>query len=210
MRVAIFASGNGSNFAHLVEHFRGQAKVDIVLLICDRAGAYVLERAEALQIPSICIRPKEFANKSEYELAIIQQLEAYEVDWIVLAGYMRLVGPTLLHRYSHRIINLHPALLPAFPGKDAIEQAYSYGVKVTGVTVHFVDEGMDTGPIILQEAVPIVEGESLEALSEKIHEVEHRLLPKAVELLATSEVQCQGRRVHLNSSKTIEGEKSSR
>jgi phosphoribosylglycinamide formyltransferase-1 len=127
--------------------------------------------------------PKEFASKNDFEQAIWEQLDKHDVDFIVLAGYMRLIGPFLLEKYAGRIINIHPSLLPAFPGKDAIAQAVAAGVKVTGVTIHYVDEGMDTGPIIAQRAVEIADGDTEREVAEKIHAVEHAFYPETLEKL---------------------------
>jgi len=176
--IAIFASGNGSNMQAIMdyEHLAGE----VVLLVCDQPDAYVLERAKEHNLPSFVCSPKRKANKQAYEQSIIQALQKYEVDIIVLAGYMRLIGPDLLHAYEGNIINIHPSLLPSFKGLQAIEQAVDAGVKVTGVTIHYVDEGMDTGPIIAQEAVEIEVDDTLQDVEEKIHAVEHRLYPLTI------------------------------
>jgi len=180
-RIAVFASGNGSNFQALVNSVKkAELQADIVLLVCDRPEAYVIERAEKEQIPSFVFRPKDYASKAEFETEILKQLHDYKIEFIVLAGYMRLIGPTLLRAYKGRIVNIHPSLLPAFPGKDAIGQAYRAGVKVTGVTIHYVDEGMDTGPIIAQRAIEIHDGETLESIEARIHQVEHQFYPEVL------------------------------
>ncbi len=183
-KVAVFASGSGSNFQALVDFERlGGATYEVALLVCDRPNAYVIERANMLGIPVYSFSTKEFIDKAEYEAEIVEQLEKHDIEMVILAGYMRLIGPTLLNAYEGRIINLHPSLLPAFPGKDGIGDAYRYGVKVTGVTVHFVDEGLDTGPIIAQQAITIDEEDQLEDVEKKIHALEHQLLPKVVNQL---------------------------
>lgn len=182
MKIAVFASGSGSNFAAIMKSIRqGHLQgVEVELLVCDRPGAYVEERAKAESVPVLSIRPKDFKDKADYEQAILEQLHEKRIDFIVLAGYMRLIGSTMLHAFEGRMINLHPSLLPAFQGKDAIGQALAYGVKVTGVTVHFVDEGMDTGPIIAQRVVWIEENETRETLTAKIQEQEHLLLSEVI------------------------------
>lgn len=183
-KLAVFASGSGTNFQAIVDAVKnGGLKAEISLLVCDKPGAYAIERAKNEGIPQFVFRAKDFAGKAEYEEAIIKELEAKEVDYIVLAGYMRLIGTTLLKKFEGRIVNIHPSLLPAFPGKDAIGQAFHAGVKVSGVTVHYVDEGMDTGPIIAQKAVEITEGETRESLEEKIHKMEHELYPAVLQKL---------------------------
>lgn len=203
-RIAVFASGSGSNFAAIVEAVQsGRIQgCDVVQLICDKPGAYVLERAESCGIPSFVFRAKDYnGDKEAYERDILRVLQEQQVDLIVLAGYMRLVGKVLLENFKGRIINLHPSLLPAFPGKDAIGQAMDYGVKVTGVTVHFVDEGLDTGPIIAQRAIPVEEGESVESVTRRIHEQEHQLLPQVIQWLIDGRVVSEGRKVRVMKEK---------
>lgn len=199
MRIAVFASGSGSNFEALVRAARaGKVAGEVVLLVCDRPDAPVLDRAARLGVPAFVFDPKAYPDKAAYERAILAELEAQGVDLVVLAGYMRLVGPTLLSAYEGRMINLHPSLLPAFPGKNAIGQALAHGVKVTGVTVHFVDAGMDTGPIIAQRAVPVEEDDTSETLAARIHAVEHELLPQVVQWLIEGRVRREdGRRVRV-------------
>lgn len=183
--IAIFASGNGSNFQALAE---AKGLCDhIALLVTDQPGAYAIKRAENLGVPVLSLSPKTFENKAGYEQALLKGLKDHQVDLIVLAGYMRLIGPTLLSAYPDSVINLHPSLLPSYPGLDAIGQAYRNGAKVTGVTVHFVDEGMDTGPIIAQEAIRIEDGDSLKTVEDKIHAVEHLLYPATVQKLLSED-----------------------
>ncbi|WP_339148735.1 MULTISPECIES: phosphoribosylglycinamide formyltransferase [unclassified Sutcliffiella] len=183
-RIAIFASGSGSNFQALTDACRsGELDATPALLVCDRPGAYVVERATAADIPYFAFAPKSYKHKEEFEEHILQELSRYEVDFIVLAGYMRLIGPTLLSGYKGRIVNIHPSLLPAFPGLDAVGQALEYGVKLTGVTIHFVDEGMDTGPIIAQQAIELGADDTRETLEKKIHQVEHTFYPKTLQQL---------------------------
>ncbi|MGD6781747.1 phosphoribosylglycinamide formyltransferase [Sutcliffiella horikoshii] len=183
-RIAIFASGSGSNFQAITDACRnGLLDATPALLVCDKPGAYVVERATAADIPYFAFAPKSYQTKEEFEGHILRELARYEVDFIVLAGYMRLIGPTLLNAYKGRIVNIHPSILPAFPGLDAVGQALEYGVKLTGVTIHFVDEGMDTGPIIAQQAIEIGIDDTRESLEKKIHEVEHSFYPKTLQQL---------------------------
>lgn len=183
-RIAIFASGSGSNFQAIVDAVQKKTlDVTICLLVCDKPGAKVIERAQQANIETFVFSPKEYANKAAFEQEIVSRLTQLNIDHIVLAGYMRLIGETLLSAYQKRIINIHPSLLPSFPGKDAIGQAFRAGVKVTGVTIHYVDEGMDTGPIIAQKAIEIEENETIESLEKKIHEVEHEFYPKTIQSL---------------------------
>ncbi len=181
MRVAILASGNGSNFEALAHQFQaGLLPGELIFVFSDHHNAYVLERAQRLNVRAFSFEVKEFTNKAAYEEALLQLLQEQQIDLIVLAGYMRIIGKTLLSHYSNRILNIHPSLLPSFPGLHGIKDAYEYGVKVTGVTVHLVDDGVDTGPIIAQEPVMILPEDSLESLEEKIHQTEHRLYPKVL------------------------------
>ncbi|TCP24105.1 phosphoribosylglycinamide formyltransferase-1 [Scopulibacillus darangshiensis] len=183
-KLAIFASGNGSNFQALADSVqKGTLDAEIVLLVCDKKDAFVIQRAKEAGIPAFSCSPKEYENKAAYEQAILDQLHIADAEMIILAGYMRLIGPTLLSAYRGRIINIHPSLLPAFPGLNAIEQAYEKGVKVTGVTIHYVDEGVDTGPIIAQEALQIEGSEAIETLTARVHRVEHALYPKTIAAL---------------------------
>ncbi|GAC92269.1 phosphoribosylglycinamide formyltransferase [Anoxybacillus flavithermus NBRC 109594] len=185
-RIAIFASGSGTNFQAIVDAVKkGDIQAEVALLVCDRPQAKVIERAMGEHVPIFVFNPKQYETKQQFEREILQQLQQKEIDLVVLAGYMRLIGPTLLQAYPNRIVNIHPSLLPAFPGKDAIGQAYRYGVKVTGVTVHYVDEGMDTGPIIAQRALYIDDGEPLESVERRIHEIEHVLYPQVIQQLLT-------------------------
>lgn len=182
MKIAVFASGNGSNFEAIVKSMnQGEIEGAIVLVFSDRTDAYVLERAKSLQIPVRSFSPKQFTNKVEYEKEILKELKAKEVELLVLAGYMRLIGPTLLNAYPNRILNIHPALLPEFPGLHGIRDAFEAGVKQTGVTVHYVDNGVDTGPILAQKRVNIEENETLASLELKIHQAEHQLYPEVVQ-----------------------------
>ncbi|MDP1417519.1 phosphoribosylglycinamide formyltransferase [Peribacillus simplex] len=183
-RLAVFASGNGSNFQSIAEAIKsGKLEAEICLVVCDREDAYVLERAKLENIDSFSFSAKNYSNKNEYESEILEKLRQYEIEFIILAGYMRLIGPTLLQKYSQRIVNIHPSLLPSFPGKDAIGQAFDAGVKETGVTVHYVDDGMDTGPVIAQKAVPILEGDTKDILQKRIQEMEHDLYPSVLQEL---------------------------
>ncbi|MBS4750387.1 phosphoribosylglycinamide formyltransferase [Granulicatella sp. zg-ZJ] len=183
MNLAVFASGNGSNFSALYQAIQeGILKAHISCVICDKKDAYVLERAKQVSVPYYHIALSEYDSKEAYEKAILDILALYHIDYIILAGYMKIIGQTLLDEYSQRILNIHPAYLPEFKGKQGILDAFSAGVSQTGVTVHLVDEGIDTGEIILQERVPVFETDTLESLEERIHAVEHRLYPKAIQM----------------------------
>ncbi|WLD93737.1 phosphoribosylglycinamide formyltransferase [Alkalihalobacillus sp. AL-G] len=188
-KIAVFASGSGTNFQAILDAIdNGALHANVALLVCDKPGAAVIERAEKKNIPTFAFYPKEFPSKQAFESLILEELKQAEVQLVVLAGYMRLIGETLLSELEGKIINLHPSMLPAFPGKDAIGQALDSGVSETGVTVHFVDRGMDTGPIIEQKTVPIYESDTKEDLEQRIHKVEHELYPQVIQKLIQSKV----------------------
>lgn len=186
--IALFASGSGSNFQAIMDAVSsGDLRVNVKLLVCDKPDAFVIKRAERAEVAVFSFRAKDYADKAAYEADILRQLQAQQVDFIVLAGYMRLIGPTLLEAYKGKIVNIHPSLLPAFPGKDAVGQALEAGVKVSGVTVHYVDEGMDTGPIIAQKAIEVKPNETKETLQARIHHIEHELYPAVLKELLEQE-----------------------
>ena len=181
MRVAVLASGSGSNFQALVDALNvpgSPARVE--LLLCNVPGATCLERAQKAGVESQVIDHTRFDNREAFDLRVAQTLTAAKIELVALAGYMRLVTPAFLRAFPGRVINLHPALLPAFPGMHAIRQAIDAGVRVTGITVHFVDEGTDTGPIIAQHAVEVLPSDTADTLAERILPHEHRLLSQAV------------------------------
>ncbi len=179
-KIAVFASGNGSNFEALAKACQTEELgAEIVLMVTDKPDAYVCNRAQEMAIPIATFQPKKFESSTAFERAVLKSLSEAKVEWIVLAGYMRLLGKTIIDAYPSKIVNIHPSLLPSFPGKDAVKQAIQHGVKVTGVTVHLVDEGMDTGPIIAQQAVEVVVG-SIQQTTEAIHIVEHELYKKTL------------------------------
>ncbi|GIP30401.1 phosphoribosylglycinamide formyltransferase [Paenibacillus sp. J23TS9] len=196
-RIAVFASGEGSNFQALAEAASAGrlGGAEIALLVCDKPSAPVVRRAEQLGISTHQFNPKDYESREAYEHEIVLRLEELQVNLVVLAGYMRLLTPVIVHQYKGRLINIHPSLLPAFPGKNAIGQALDYGVKLSGVTVHFVDEGMDTGPIIAQKAIHIVSGETAESFAQAVHGVERELYPEVVSWFAEGLVQLEGRQV---------------
>lgn len=197
VRIAVFASGSGSNYEAIMQYFTKltSPKAEIALLVCDQPGAGVLERAAKWHTPVLVVERRRFASKKQFEQYILAQLQQYQIDFIALAGYMRLLGPTLLDHYLGRVINLHPSLLPAFPGIDAVGQALKAGVRVTGVTVHFVDYGMDTGPIIVQKPVAVELDDTHNTLSSKIHVMEHELYPKIVYACALGRIYLDGTKV---------------
>lgn len=197
-RVAVFASGQGSNFQEIADlTAAGKLDIQLELLVCDKPGAPVTERAKRAGVPVYEFRPKEYPSREAYEAAILQVLQKKEIDLIVLAGYMRLLTKVLVEPYYGRMINIHPSLLPAFPGIDAVGQAIAYRVRITGVTVHFVDLGLDSGPILLQKAVEIQDDDTVDSLMERVHAAERELLPEAIRLLREGRIQLEGRNVRI-------------
>ncbi|UVF02802.1 phosphoribosylglycinamide formyltransferase [Streptococcus equinus] len=176
-KIAVFASGNGSNFQVIAEQF------PVEFVFSDHRDAYVLERAEKLGVTAHTFELKEFDSKVDYEKAIVALLEKYDIDLVCLAGYMKIVGSTLLKAYEGRIINIHPAYLPEFPGAHGIDDAWKAGVDQSGVTIHWVDSGVDTGTVIKQVRVPRLAGDTIESFEARIHENEYKLYPEVLESL---------------------------
>ena len=195
MKVGVLVSGRGTNLGALLaaEAAGALAPATIAVVISNRPGALALDRAAAAGKPAVTIDHKAFADRAAFERALLAELARHEVEAVVLAGFMRVLTATFIERFPLRIVNTHPALLPAFPGVDAPAQALAHGAKVTGVTVHFVDGGVDTGPIIAQRAVPILAADDAAALHHRIQVEEHRLLPAVVQALAAGRVAVAGR-----------------
>ncbi|MEO0258185.1 MAG: phosphoribosylglycinamide formyltransferase [candidate division WOR-3 bacterium] len=186
--IVILASGNGSNFEAIVRKIvKNNWPIKVKALITDNPLAYAIKRAGRLKVPTIILDYKSFKSKKDYNKTLLEKLEDLKPDLIVLAGYMRILPPFIVERFRYRIINIHPALLPAFPGLNAIERAYRAGCKITGITIHYVDEGVDTGPIIEQAALRIRKGESLEELERRIHRLEHKYYPEVIRRLLLEE-----------------------
>ena len=180
-RLAVFCSGQGTNLQAILSAAKAKRlPAQVALVISDRAEAKALRRARRAGVEARFIDPKAFPSKAAYEAALIRLLAARKVRWICLAGFMRILSPVLVRRFRHRILNIHPALLPAFPGAHAVRDALAARVSSTGVTVHFVDEQVDHGPVILQEAVRIKPGDTEATLLKRLHKVEHRLYPEAI------------------------------
>lgn len=190
MRIAVLVSGHGTNLQALLDaQRRGELRpAEIVLVISNRPGAHALERAEAAGVPGLVVDHKAYTSRQDFDSALLSALEEHDIEAIVLAGFMRILGASFVSRYEHRIVNTHPALCPSFPGVAAPQQAIDAGVKVSGCTVHFVDSGVDTGPIIFQEAVPVYESDTADSLHARIQEREHRLLPLATRRLAEGRI----------------------
>ena len=196
--IAVFASGRGSNFSAIVKAVKkGEIKGNLALLLCDNHQAGAINRARRAGVKISVVLRSAFASKADFENKIIATLKENKIDLIVLAGFMRILSPAFVREYYGKIINIHPSLLPAFKGEQGIKDAFDYGVKITGVTVHFVDEEMDHGPIILQGLVKIEENDTLVTLEEKIHRLEHKIYPAAIELFLEGRLKIVKRKVKL-------------
>lgn len=195
--IAVLISGNGTNLQAIIDNVKaGNIKGNIVAVISNKADAYGLERAKQAGIPEYFIDHKGI-TREEHEQKIIEILEKNNVDLVVLAGYMRILTPLFVNKYKHRLINIHPALLPAFPGTDGYGDTLNYGCKVGGCTVHFVDEGVDTGPIIVQKVNEVREDDTLETFKERGLKIEHQALPEAIKLFCEDKLQIDGRKVKI-------------
>ena len=199
LQIAVLASGSGSNLQAIIDEIAaGLLPAELCLVISDKPDAYALQRAQKADIPIKVLLPKDFASREEYDAQLVKLLRAAGAEAVALAGYMRLVTPVLLQVFPQRVLNIHPALLPAFPGLHAQRQAFEYGVKVAGCTVHFVDEGMDSGPIILQAPVPVLDNDDEDSLTARILGQEHVIYPLALRLLAEGKLHIDGRRVRID------------
>jgi phosphoribosylglycinamide formyltransferase-1 len=198
--VGVLASGRGSNLQAIIDAIEaGRLDAQIVLVLSNKKDAVALERARKHGLTDVFLDPKPFAGQPDsreaYDRAVLDVLRKHDVELVLLAGYMKIVTPVLVKAYENRMMNIHPALLPSFPGLDAQKQALEHGVKISGCTVHFVTEGVDEGPIIIQAAVPVQEGDTPETLAARILVEEHNIYPKAVQLYAEGRLKVEGRRV---------------
>jgi len=198
LRVGALASGGGSNIQSIIDHIEsGKLHARIVILLSDHPEAGVLRRGERHGIPHQVINPDDFKNRQDHDRAMISVLKENEVDLVVLAGYMRVISPGFVASFPGRIMNIHPALLPSFPGLHVQQKAADYGVRFSGCTVHFVDEGTDTGPIIIQAVVPVLPGDTGETLGARILKQEHRIYPEAIRLFSEGRLRIEGRHVRI-------------
>lgn len=196
LKLGVLASGRGSNFQAIIDEIEiGRLKASIKILITDTPSAYAIERAKKYDIPHLYINPKEFKTKDDFFEKIAFELNDRGVELVILAGFMRIVRRPLIDAYRNRIMNIHPALLPSFPGLHGQKQALDYCVKISGCTVHFVDEGMDTGPIIIQAAVPVLPDDTEDSLSSRILSFEHKIFPEAIRLFSEGRLEVKGRKV---------------
>ena len=196
IRLGVLVSGRGSNLQAIIDNSeKGSLSAEIAVVISDQADAYALERARKHGIPAVHVSAKGYkGRRDEYDALLVQELEKKNVDLVCLAGFMRIITPTLITAFTNRILNIHPALLPSFPGLHVQKTALDHGVKFSGCTVHFVDEGMDTGPIIIQAVVPVLSSDTEDTLSTRILTQEHTIYSRAIQLIAEGRITIQGRR----------------
>lgn len=196
LKIAVLASGRGTNLQAIIDSIEaGALDARVVAVLSDRPEPLAFRRAQKHGIPTVFIDPKNSRSREEYDASLVKALSSFRPDVVALAGFMRLLTSVLLQAYPRRVVNIHPALLPAFPGLNAQAQAVAYGVRYSGCTVHFVDEGMDTGPVILQSVVPVYQDDTAETLAERILAKEHKTYPAALQLLAEGRLRIDGRRV---------------
>jgi phosphoribosylglycinamide formyltransferase-1 len=199
LSLAILISGGGTNLQEIIDRIGdGTLDAQIAVVISNKADAFGLEQAKRAGIRAVFINPRNYAGRHEYNQAIAEELLRSGAELVVMAGYMRLLGKEVLDAFPNKVINLHPALLPSFAGEHGIGDAFAYGVKVTGVTVHFADGEYDTGPIIAQEPIIVHEDDTEESLEERIHDAEHELLPRVIQLISEGRVRIEGRRVRID------------
>lgn len=196
IKLGVLISGSGTNLQRIIDGCEsGEIPAQVVLVISDKGDAYGLKRAQKHGVPNVFLNPKDFKSPKEYNREILLVLEDYDVDLVAMAGYMRLLGEEVIKAYPNWVMNIHPALLPSFPGEHGVRDALQYGVKVSGVTVQFANEVFDEGPIILQESVPVFDDDTEETLHQRLHEIEYRLYPEAIKLFAEGRLEVKGRKV---------------
>ncbi len=199
IRLGVLISGRGSNLQSIIDvSKKGMIDAEIAIVISDKNDAYGLVRAKENDISTLFLSPKDYRNREDFDKKVVEELNKYKVDLVLLAGFMRIVTSVLIEPFKNRIMNIHPALLPSFPGLDAQKQALEYGVRFSGCTVHFVEEGMDEGPIIIQAVVPVMDSDAVDSLSERILKYEHKIYPIAVQLFAEGRLKVEGRKVRVN------------
>ena len=199
IRIAVLASGRGSNLLAIMDSIAaGKVDGEIAVVLSDKAEAKALEHAKQAGIPAYHVNPKAYAQKAEYEAELLKLIEKADCQLICLAGYMRILSPYFISNAPCPVMNIHPALLPSFPGLHGQRQALEYGVKVAGCTVHFVDEGADTGPIIMQKTVEVKQDDDAKKLAERVLEVEHEILTKSISMFCENKLTVNGRRVYIN------------
>ena len=198
MNIAVFCSGNGTNLQAIIDSWKkGYIKADIKLVVSDTPGCYALTRAKNAGIKTVVIKRKDFKTKKDFDAEVLNALKKEDIGLVALAGYMRMLPEDFIKAYENKILNIHPALLPSFKGAHGIKDAFEYGVKITGPTVHFVTLDMDAGPIILQSPVKVTDDDTEETLAEAVHQEEHRIYPRAIQLFVDGKLKIEGRKVRI-------------
>jgi phosphoribosylglycinamide formyltransferase-1 len=198
VKFGVLVSGGGTNLQAILDRWKdGSLGGEVCVVISNRPKAFALQRARDAGVPAVVVSHRRYSERELFEQALIAKLREYRVDWVVLAGFMRILTPCFLSEFRNRVINVHPALLPAFPGVDAQKQAFDYGVKIAGCTVHLVDEGTDTGPILAQATVEVRDDDDAKSLKERILHQEHRLLPGVLQAISLGGIEIDGRRARL-------------
>jgi phosphoribosylglycinamide formyltransferase 1 len=198
MKFAVFASGNGTNLQAMIDAVKaGEITAELALVFSDNRKAQALKRAEEAGIKTLALEKRDYATPQSFERDIVIYLREHEIDFIVLAGYMKLLSPFFIKEFPSQIINIHPSLLPSFKGIHGIKDTFTYGCKTAGITVHFVDDKMDHGPIIIQESIKVRDDDTLDTLTERIHELEHKTYPKIVQMHAEGRLKIKGRKVQI-------------
>lgn len=199
IKLGVLISGRGTNLQSIIAASKkGMIDAEIAIVISDKKDAHGLVRAKENDIHTLFLSPKDYRNREEFDKKVVEELNKHKVDLVLLAGFMRIVTPALIEPFRNRIMNIHPALLPSFPGLDAQKQALEHGVRFSGCTLHFVEEGMDEGPIIIQAVVPVMDNDTVDTLSERILKYEHKIYPIAVQLFAEGRLKVEGRKVLVN------------
>ena len=202
--IGVLASGRGTNLQSIFNAIQsGALKARVGVVISDKRDAEVLVKGKAHQVPSVFLDPRAYPDREAYDRAVVEGLKAHQVEFVILAGFMRLITKPFIDAFQNKIINIHPSLLPAFPGLHAHRQALAHGVKVSGCTVHFVDPDVDHGPIVAQVSVPVLEGDTEASLSDRILAEEHRLLPRIIQYYADGKIRCEGRKVFVEDGLSI-------
>ena len=204
LRIGVLASGSGTNLQAIIDRCQdGSLAAEIAVVITNNPDAGALDRAGKAGIPTLCINHRDYSERTDFDHAVVKALLEKKVDLVVLAGFMRIITQTFIDAFPNRVINIHPALLPAFPGLHVQQQAIDYGARFSGCTVHFVDGGVDTGPIIMQAVVPVLPDDTAETLAARILEQEHKIYPRVIELIAQGRVHVSGRQVSIDSATTL-------
>ena len=204
LKLGVLISGSGSNLQSIIDNIeKGALKAVIKIVICNNPHAFGLTRAQKHSLPVAILKHEDFRTREDFDTELIRILKSYEIDLVVLAGFLRILTPVFLKAFPHKIINIHPALLPSFPGIHAQKNALQYGVKFSGCTVHFIDEGVDTGPIIIQSVVPVFQEDTEETLAARILKEEHRIYPQAIQFFSEGKIKITGRKVQIKDAKEI-------